>query len=85
MGLSQEKLAAEAGLDRAFVGTMERGERNISIDNVERLCGAVGRPAHDLMNPAFAHEHGLDETVIRAPRSPRAYPVKRRAKPGKAE
>lgn len=85
MGLSQEKLAAEAGLDRAFVGTLERGQRNISIDNVERLCAAVGRPAHDLMNPAFAHEHGLDETVIRAPRNPRAYPVKPRPRTKKAE
>ena len=36
IGMSQERLANEAGLDRAFVGSLERGQRNISIDNMER-------------------------------------------------
>lgn len=37
-GLSQEALAFEAGLHRTFVAHVERGVRNISIDNVERLA-----------------------------------------------
>jgi len=80
-GLSQEKLADDAALDRAFVGTLERGQRNISIDNVERLCKAVGLPAHELLDPAFPARHGLDETLTRAPRSPRLYPSAKRPKP----
>lgn len=41
LGMSQEELAAEAGLHRTYVGAIERAERNLSLDNIERLALAL--------------------------------------------
>ncbi|MEX0908092.1 MAG: helix-turn-helix transcriptional regulator [Gemmatimonadota bacterium] len=48
-GLSQEALAAKAGVHRTYVGAVERQEVNISVDNMERLASAVGRCLADLL------------------------------------
>lgn len=48
-GLSQEYLAELAGLHRTYIGSVERGERNISIDNMERVASALGRDLRDLL------------------------------------
>jgi transcriptional regulator with XRE-family HTH domain len=47
--LSQEDLAEVSGLHRTYVGSVERAERNVSIDNMERLSAAVGVSMPDLL------------------------------------
>jgi len=48
-GLSQEELAHSAGVHRTYVGSIERAERNVSIDSIERLCAALGVDLVDLV------------------------------------
>ena len=42
MGLSQEKFAAKCKLDRTYVGSVERGERNIALRNIEKIAKTLG-------------------------------------------
>lgn len=49
LGLSQESAAEVAGLHRTYVGSVERAERNISIDSMERLAVALGVDIVDLL------------------------------------
>jgi transcriptional regulator with XRE-family HTH domain len=51
MGLSQEALADLAEIHRTYVGQVERGERNIAVDNMERLADAVGLPLWEMLRP----------------------------------
>jgi transcriptional regulator with XRE-family HTH domain len=50
LGLSQEELASRAGLHRTYVGSVERGERNISLENIHRLAKALGVDAGQLVS-----------------------------------
>lgn len=40
-GLSQEGFAASAGIDRTYIGSLERGERNVGIDNILKISDAL--------------------------------------------
>jgi transcriptional regulator with XRE-family HTH domain len=48
---SQETLGFEAGLHRTFIAHVERGVRNISIDNLEKIACAFGIATYQLLEP----------------------------------
>lgn len=42
LGMSQERLAHEAGLDRSYVGRVERGEHNLTLASLVKIARALG-------------------------------------------
>jgi transcriptional regulator with XRE-family HTH domain len=51
LGISQEELGFRANLDRTYVSSVERGHRNISIENVFRLASALECDPRELIAP----------------------------------
>jgi len=47
-GLSQEELAAKAGLHRTYIGMIERSEKNITLVNVQKISRALNLKIKDL-------------------------------------
>ena len=48
-GLSQEALGEQSGLTRNYIGMIERGETSPTLDAVEAIAKAFGKPAKDLL------------------------------------
>jgi transcriptional regulator with XRE-family HTH domain len=76
--LSQEALADLCQLDRTFIGTLERGIRNISIDNIELIAAALKTPAYELLDVTMPSAKGYDTNVVRVAKKNRLYPIGRR-------
>lgn len=62
-GLTQQKLADIAGLDYRYIGALERGERNFSIDTLEKVLLALNIDISELM---FASSHNSDSVKQQA-------------------
>ena len=68
-GVSQERLAFDAGVDRSYVGGLERGQMNPSVDILERLAITLGVPVGDFMIEPAEGERAPE--LLRGGRRPR--------------
>ena len=48
-GWTQDELGKKANLHRTYVGSIERGERNVSLVNVEKIAQAFNTPVNSLL------------------------------------
>ncbi len=53
VGLSQEALADEAGVDRSYIGGIERGEHNVALVNLVKIAQALKITTADLLAKAM--------------------------------
>ena len=51
VGISQEELAERAGLHRTYVSSIERGQRNVSLENIFRIADALDTTPAELLKP----------------------------------
>jgi transcriptional regulator with XRE-family HTH domain len=60
--ISQERLAFDAGVDRSYLGGMERGEENPTVDVLDKIAATLEVPLRELFseyNPALGGSSGL--------------------------
>jgi transcriptional regulator with XRE-family HTH domain len=57
-GMTQQKLGDEADMDYKYLGAIERGEKNPSIDNLAKIAAALNVDLHEI----FIFEHETDDT-----------------------
>ncbi|HWN72670.1 MAG TPA: helix-turn-helix transcriptional regulator [Solirubrobacterales bacterium] len=50
-GLSQEAFADSLGFHRTYMGSIERGERNLTLRSVERIAARIGEDPLSLLRP----------------------------------
>ncbi len=66
-GIPQEQLAADAGVDRAYVSELERRKGNATLDTLDKLAKVLGVPLAELLRAPRAGEN-----------APKPLPVGRR-------
>ena len=60
IGMTQEELAVKAGLHSTYIGGVERGERNVSVDNIEKIAKGLSTAPGDL----FPHTRKRLESIV---------------------
>ena len=65
--VSQEQLAFDAGVDRSYLGGIERGEENPSVDTLEKIAAILVVEIRDFFDPMNGDEN---QTGLRPGRKP---------------
>ncbi len=62
--LSQEKLAENSGLHPTYIGQVERGEKNCTLETAEKIAKGLGMPLTELLHDMPPDESGTDSPEI---------------------
>ena len=66
-GVPQERLAYDAGVDRSYLGGIERGEENPSVDTLEKIAGVLNVEIRDFFDPITG---GGEQAALKRGRKP---------------
>lgn len=55
-GVSQERLALDAEIDRTYIGDIEKGTRNVSLEIIEKLCNYFQMPISELFKKIESYD-----------------------------
>jgi transcriptional regulator with XRE-family HTH domain len=76
-GLSQEELAHIANLHTTYIGQLERGEKNATLESVEKVANALGISLENLFrsirSSPDSQEYTLSQIITRLQMSPPGY------------
>ena len=77
-GWSQEVLAELSGLNRSYIGAVERAEHNIGLDNIERISTALETSLTELLDSREPTLHRLPACRTEKPATDRAVIIHRK-------
>jgi transcriptional regulator with XRE-family HTH domain len=83
-GFSQEGFADKCGVHRTFMGTVERGESNLSFQNIARVAMTLGIPLSTLFTGLEGKAQILGGQSAQKVKENRASPVRRAARSAKS-
>lgn len=63
-GLSQEKLAELSGCHSTYIGQIERGEKNATIESIEKICSALNVSLSELFEKIGVEEKGTENIPL---------------------
>lgn len=57
--LSQEQFAEKCGLHRTYISSIERFQRNVSLENIQRIADALGIEVYKLFLEEIDNDHNI--------------------------